>query len=318
MRSGSLALTFLVAGCGYLGLDSIDEEGEFSDLGLGGSVEVEAMGGTLSNGETGGNSGSGTGGKDLGLGGLGSGGLGSGGGTVGTGGVSGCVEPCDRVQDGLILLYDFEEGSGAIVHDTSPRLPHVNLSLPPSDAFSWVSGGLSLKSSKPIVSDVPVSKLKTAVQLSNEISFEAWVEPGEPTQGGPARFFTVSFDENRRNFLLGQDEGAFVARLRTSETDDNGQGTLKTSGLVTKALTHVAYTREVGGSERLFVNGVVAAEGTRPGSLSNWDESYHLALGGEQNVAENERVWHGAVHLVAIYDRALSAEEVAVNFKAAH
>lgn len=45
-----------------------------------------------------------------------------------------------------------------------------------------------------------------------------------------------------------------------------------------------------------------------PGDFSNWDNSYFMGIGGE---LDNSRQWLGEVHRVAIYDRALAAEEVA-------
>ena len=56
-----------------------------------------------------------------------------------------------------------------------------------------------------------------------------------------------------------------------------------------------------------------AAKAEVAGSLANWIGDFRLLLANERT---GDRPWHGELHLVAIYDRALSAGEVAQNFKA--
>ncbi len=63
----------------------------------------------------------------------------------------------------------------------------------------------------------------------------------------------------------------------------------------------------------MYVNGVRGANGPLGGDLSAWDPSMRLALGNEFTL---DRPWHGSIHLVAIYDRALSAQEIQQNFQA--
>jgi hypothetical protein len=47
------------------------------------------------------------------------------------------------------------------------------------------------------------------------------------------------------------------------------------------------------------------------GDFSSWDDTYHLALADEHT---EDRAWSGTYHLVAIYSRALTADEVMQNF----
>lgn len=78
-------------------------------------------------------------------------------------------------------------------------------------------------------------------------------------------------------------------------------------------LSHVLYTRDEEGNVALYVDGELQAEEMLRGDLSNWDESYRLALGDE---LVGERNWEGEYRGVAIYDRALEAEEAARQFEA--
>ena len=56
-----------------------------------------------------------------------------------------------------------------------------------------------------------------------------------------------------------------------------------------------------------------AATAEVAGSLANWSGDFRLLLANERT---GDRPWRGELHLAAVYDRALSAAEVAQNFKA--
>jgi hypothetical protein len=86
-----------------------------------------------------------------------------------------------------------------------------------------------------------------------------------------------------------------------------GAGTLQT------ALTHVVYTRNAAEEARIYLDGVEQASGSVGGDFSNWDTSYHLGLANELT---GDRPWLGELHLVAIFDRALTEAEVNQNFEA--
>ncbi len=63
----------------------------------------------------------------------------------------------------------------------------------------------------------------------------------------------------------------------------------------------------------MYINGTESAGSTVDGTTSNWDGIYRLALANELT---QDRAWLGEIHLVAIFDRALSQTEVAQNFSA--
>ena len=158
-------------------------------------------------------------------------------------------------------------------------------------------------------------KITTACQVTNEITLEAWVTPANLTQSGPARIFTVSAAVWTRNLMLGQDNGDdYLARLRTSNTDDNGFPELQVANSVTLSLTHVVFTRQSDGNESLYLDGTQAGSGVRSGDFSNWASDFNLALGREFNTGD--RAWLGTIHMIAVYDRALSPAEVTHNYDA--
>ena len=77
--------------------------------------------------------------------------------------------------------------------------------------------------------------------------------------------------------------------------------------------THVVYTRGADGQARLTIDGREAAAVRIGGNLSAWDPQLRLALADE---FVGDRGWRGAYHGVAIYDRALTASEIADHHKA--
>ena len=73
------------------------------------------------------------------------------------------------------------------------------------------------------------------------------------------------------------------------------------------------------GESKIYLNGLAAPVLVDPdptvaigGGFSNWDTSYFLGLANEFT---NDRPWLGDYHLLAIYNRALTEEDVITNFQ---
>ena len=75
----------------------------------------------------------------------------------------------------------------------------------------------------------------------------------------------------------------------------------------------MVYTREVFGTIKVYIDGVLVVSGTEGGDCSVWDNDYALALGNEMT---GDRPWLGTYHMVAIFDRALDQTEINQNFAA--
>ncbi|WUI02567.1 LamG domain-containing protein [Spirillospora sp. NBC_00431] len=223
-----------------------------------------------------------------------------------------------RPPTGLQALYRFDEGGGTVVHDTSGTGAPLHLTAASAQGMSWSSGGLTLTRPTLIRSGAPAAKLTAAVKASGEISVEAWVKPVSGLlTNGQFNIVTISSDAEHRNVTVQQSKGllgsSFVdAWLRTDDTDEEGAPDLATpAGSLGAALTHVAYTRSAGGRTRIYIDGQLKAEHTVGGSLAAWDDRYELALGDEFT---GGRAWQGTYRMLAVYDRALTAEEVAARF----
>jgi hypothetical protein len=246
------------------------------------------------------------------------------------------------VTESLQALYTFEEGQGDVVHDTSNRGEALNLTIQDSvNTVVWDAerGVLRLTGTTIIKSDERATRLVEAAQQSNELTIEAWIEPAEFAQDGPARIVTLSDSTASRNFTLGQGRweeaapqherataGFYDIRLRTTDTNVNGTPSLRSGNVLSSTLQHVVYTRQADGTVQFYINGeeqtrqMTSYDGTEEqpahpaeGTFANWDEHYYLLLANEFT---EDRPWRGAYHLVAIYSRALSDEEVQQNFTA--
>lgn len=225
-----------------------------------------------------------------------------------------------RPPTGLQALYRFDEGSGATVHDSSGVGAPLHLNAASTQGMSWSSSGLTLTKATLIRSGAPAAKLTAAVKASNEISVEAWIKPvtGLLTSG-QFDILTVSSDDAHRNVTLQQrkgllDSSSLDAWLHTDATDPTGSPDLATpASALGTALMHVAFTRSADGRTRIYVNGQLKAEHTVGGSLAAWNDGFELALGDELT---GGHAWLGSYRMVALYSRALSAEEVAARFAA--
>ncbi len=224
------------------------------------------------------------------------------------------AQSAERVGNGLLVLYTFETPAEGVLRDRSGFGQPLNLRIEKSPGTTVRDGRLTVTSSARISSIEPARKIVTAIKQSRGMSIEAWIKPQNALQSGPARIVSLSADTGQRNFTLGQDTGQFDVRLRSTSTDGNGiPSTPSPKESLRAEQTHFIYTRGPDGAARIYLDGKEVATGTVAGSLDNWNDDYRLSLANELT---GDRPWLGEFSLVAIYGRALSAEEVARNFSA--
>lgn len=222
------------------------------------------------------------------------------------------VEEIPTIQNPL-LLYDFHTGSGNTVYDISNVGSAMNLMIDDLNNVTWLNGGGLSITQPALISAAVDSKVATACMASNEISIEAWIKPANTSQTGPARIVSFSKDGSYRNFTLGQTISAYDVRLRTTVTGNNGSSpsTRTGDGVVETTVSHIVYTRNAAGTAKIYKNGIEVISTAIGGDLSNWDSSYSFALANELSA---DRPWLGEFHRVAVYGRALTAEEITSNF----
>jgi len=222
------------------------------------------------------------------------------------------VRAAERVDNGLLAFYDFNTIEGPIVKDRSGLKPSLDLHIRAQGNTRRTNGSLEIIKGTVITSERPPLRMLNALKQSNEITVEVWFKPGNLKQDGPARLVTISKNISERNFTIGQKAASLQSRLRTTRTSKNGMPAIDTTPILSEKLTHTVYVRDSSGNASLYVNGKKVKGQMTAGAMSNWDSSYRLALGNELS---GERPWLGTLYLVAIYNRDLSAKEVALHFK---
>jgi len=218
-----------------------------------------------------------------------------------------------RAAQGLQALYLFHEGQGNIVHDFAAAGAPLDLRIAKGRS-PWTPSGLQLEGNPMLRSEVPATRILDACRKTQELTLEAWVVPAKAELPFEGAILSLSTDVQDRNFALSQNTSAFDGAVRLSTTDAGGRPVLTTGkGVAETRLTHVVFTRDASGRERLYVNGVERTMRTRTGTFGSWNEKFHLFVANE---SFEERPWSGTLRLAAIYSQALPAADVVRNFKA--
>jgi hypothetical protein len=229
-------------------------------------------------------------------------------GTVASGG--------NRYNANIIGLWEFKTGSGTVAYDTSGVEPALNLSL--SGEVDWVGGwGINIRSGKAQGATTASRKLHDLIKGTGEYTLEAWVAPGNVAQE-EARIVSYSGGVATRNFMLGQTLYSYDFFNRTSSTGQAGDPALTTSADdedLQATLQHVVATYDPVNGRRLYVNGEYTddLDPSAGGTLADWDDTFAFVLGNE---VSGDRQFQGVFRLVAVYNRALTPEQIDQNFQA--
>jgi hypothetical protein len=223
-----------------------------------------------------------------------------------------------RITAGLTGLWKFDDNggvTGTVVSDSSMQAPPVNPTIADVNRVMWFAQGLEIQSSVTISTPVVANRLVAASNSSEQVTLEAWVTPASDMQTGtvamqPARIVTFApANGSNHHISIGQDGASWVAGVRTTAPGIDVHGNPALSHPIAGTLAHIVVTADAS-KRRLYVNGDLATEDDLGGQL-NWDPNRAFVLAGEPN---GQNPWLGSFHLVAMYDRALAADEVMTNF----
>jgi hypothetical protein len=221
------------------------------------------------------------------------------------------IDASGRVTSGLLALYTLQETSGATLHDTSGVTPALDLSIQAGDAGtgSFVADGYSFAGGL-ARSAGPATKIFTACKASKEITLEAWMTTANLTQD-PTRIAGISDGYANHDFGIDQESDRWDSLMRAM----NGSNIdlLSPAGSVTKTRAHVVVTLAKIGTRTLYLNGIAAAIDSPASDVTAWDTSFPMTMGNSLSL---DASFLGTVHLVAVYGRALTGEEVARNYAA--
>ncbi|MGB5102171.1 MAG: LamG domain-containing protein [Steroidobacteraceae bacterium] len=229
-------------------------------------------------------------------------------GTVASGG--------NRYNSNVVGLWEFKTGNGSVAYDTSGVEPALNLNL--SGDVTWVGGwGINVRSGKAQGSTGASRKLHDLIGSTGEYTVEAWVAPGNVAQED-ARIVSYSGGTTTRNFMLGQTLYSYDFYNRSSATNQAGDPKLTTAAAdedLQATLQHVVATYDPVNGRRIYVNGEFTgdADPVAGGTLADWDDTFAFVLGNE---VSGDRQFQGVFRLVAVYNRALTPQQVGQNFQA--
>jgi hypothetical protein len=222
--------------------------------------------------------------------------------------------------EGALAVYLFNEGRGKTVHDGSRKGSALDLHIENESSVRWQPKGLTIVSPTLIASVHSARKIIDACKASNELSVEVWFRPATVTPGTKdLRILTLSADPGNQNVMMGQDElfgppASYFVRFRTTANNAVGKPAVASpEGSATGNLTHLVYTRGKSGRAAMYLDGREVSSDTVPGSLSSWNDGYHLGLGNEFT---HDRPWLGEYRFAAIYGRALSADDIKEHYRA--
>ena len=233
-----------------------------------------------------------------------------------------------RVDTNLIAKYEFKTGKGTTAYDTSGVAPAADLTLIGNVAWSSAWGVKIRDAGRAQATVASSRKFFDLLNASGEYSIEAWIIPDNVTQGGndnnPARIVSYSGSDTLRNFTLGQYEYNYDFLNRTSKSDANGLAT-KSQVFHTKdadkrlqaTLQHVVVTFDATNGRKIYVNGedTKDVDADKTATLKDWDSNFALVVGNEVTGNTAESNWSGNVRFLGIHKRAMSAADIAANYK---
>lgn len=213
---------------------------------------------------------------------------------------------------GALAIYELDEPTGTVARDTAGISPPLDLEVALANRTHRSHGALVFD--RPTIAEgtADAVRIAGACGTTDEVTLEAWVTAADPavTENRPARILAISQDQNEQNVLLGQEpDGTLTVRVAT--TDAARVELASTATIVPGELTHLVFTRSADGTARLTMNGLLVIDGMASGALSAWRDTDRVVMGDER---VGDRGWLGAVHLAAVYSRALDASEIAAHY----
>jgi hypothetical protein len=173
---------------------------------------------------------------------------------------------------------------------------------------TWVPKALKFDVAAHVKSIAPAAKIAQRCGATNAITVEVWFT--YVNLSAWSRIVAFSETADIGNVAMTSNPWTVGFDLRTSSLPyERTTRDVHDAGTPT-ALLHLVETFDAAGVKRVYLDGALVIDVVQDGDFSTWDASYPLSVG---NTPALDRPFFGAVHMIAIYDRALTAGEVATN-----
>ena len=224
----------------------------------------------------------------------------------------------NRYDTGIIAKWQFKELPGSkTAYDTSGADPAMNLMLG-GDADMVGGWGVRFGPNGGEARGGAASrKLYDLIKTGGAYSVELWAAPANVTQED-AFMASYSGGTAARNFTMAQRAYQYEMFARSSATDANGAPALLTNDADRDAqasLQHVVLTYDPVNGRRVYVNGNFTGDmdAEKGGTVGNWDDTFIFLLGNETS---GNRKWQGTIRFAAVFNKALTQEQIQQNFAA--
>ena len=214
---------------------------------------------------------------------------------------------------GMTVYWNFDESEGSTAYDSFGINDGTLIGGPVRDPAGKAGGALRFDGANDyiFIPDAP------GLNPPNEITASAWVYIYRYKTAPLSNNIIVKddFDSQKRDYILqvGYFGAGDTAQFTVFTTAGPGEATGGSVGLA--AWHHIAGTYD-GHMIKLYVDGALAAAKSHDlpegGTLRNTDTP--VRLGGTNELAYN-RFFNGLIDEVQIYDRALSASEIATRYR---
>lgn len=164
----------------------------------------------------------------------------------------------------------------------------------PNTAELIQEGGLAFRVPGPGIARTEKSPDWVAEAIAEDrITVELSVRSSSREQVGPARILSLSADHHHRNLTIAQDGVDLVVRLRTPESDANGEPATRVPDVFAATKWRSLRVAVVPSNLEIAVDGETVVRKAIPKRpLRDWSRSFRLALGNELT---NDRTWLGEI-----------------------
>jgi len=214
-------------------------------------------------------------------------------------------------NDSLVLMMNFDNVSALGENDThvvdvSGNGNNGTWGNSTTGDINWTAGKFGKAIKFDGVDDYVEVAHSESLNMTSEITIEAWVNPDTPGQSGWSRFVSKRTTAGGADvYALGLTSDAYTPffRIRNLSIQTN----LIATGLAPKnQWTHLVATYD-GSKMKIYINSVENASLDKTGAIDT--STIDLHLGDRKDEATNRRL-NGTIDEVRIYNRSLSASEI--------